>query len=160
MKTFAQLVEELKGTYIGVRFNKASLEMLKDLQRMYKIPDPTPIKDMHATVVYSRVPVEFPINNDLNEKVSREVQFHVFNTRDGKRALVLKIKSDYLTQRHELGTELGATYDFPDYIPHITLSYDVGDKNFSSKPFKLEKDLVIEREYYEDLNLNWKQSKD
>lgn len=160
MKSFAQLVEELKGTYIGVRFSDESLKILKDLQKMYKIPDPTPVSDMHSTVIYSRVPVDFPINNAVNEKVSREVQFHVFNTRDGKRALVLKIKSDYLTKRHELGTELGATYDFPDYIPHITLSYDVGDKNFSTKPFKLEKDLVISKEYYEELNLNWKQSKD
>lgn len=160
MKSFAQLVEELKGTYIGVRFDKDTLKMLQGLQRMYKIPDPTPTSDMHATVIYSRVPVEFPLNTDINEKVSREVRFHVFNTRDGKRALVLKIKSDYLTQRHELGTELGASYDFPDYIPHITLSYDVGDKNFSTKPFKLEKDLVIASEYYEELNLNWKQSKD
>lgn len=160
MKSFAQLVEDMKGAYVGVRFDKASLEMLQDLQKMYKIPDPTPIKDMHATVIYSRVPVDFPIRNEVNEKIDRQVQFHVFNTRDGKRALVLKLKSDYLTQRHDLGTELGATYDFPDYIPHVTLSYDVGDKQFSTKPFKLEKELVIAKEYKEDLNLNWKQSKD
>lgn len=127
---------------------------------MFKVPDPTPSKDMHTTVVYSRTPVEFPVEKNIDVSVGRDVQFHVFNTRDGKRALVLKIKSDYLTSRHELGNELGASYDFPDYIPHITLSYDVGEKQFSTKPFKLEKDLKIKEEYYEELNLNWKQSKD
>lgn len=159
MKSFAQLVEGLKGTYVGVRYSKDSIAMLKDLQRMYKIPDPTPASKMHTTVLYSRTPVDFPVKTDVNETVGRDVQFHVFNTRDGKRALVLKIKSDYLTSRHELGNELGASYDFPDYIPHITLSYDVGDKMFSTKPFKLEKELVIDTEYYEDLDLNW-QDKD
>lgn len=160
MKTFAQLVESMKGAYVGVRFDDESLKQLQNLQKMYKIPNPTPTKDMHSTVIYSRVPVDFPICDEVNQVVDRQVQFHVFNTRDGARALVLKIKSDYLTKRHELGTELGATYDFPDYIPHITLSYDVGDKQFSTKSFKLEKDLIIKSEYAEELNLNWKQSKD
>lgn len=158
MKTFAQLMEGLKGTYVGVRYAKESISMLKDLQRMYKIPNPTPSDKMHTTVLYSRTPVDFPIAENVNQSVDRSVQFHVFNTRDGKRALVLKVKSDYLTSRHELGNELGASYDFPDYIPHITLSYDVGEKTFSTKSFKLEKNLTIETEYLEDLDLNWKDS--
>lgn len=156
MKTFSQLVEEMKGSYVGVRYSEQSLKMLKDLQKMYQVPNPTPVKDMHTTVAFSRNKIDFPIEKKISQFVSREVSFHVFKTGSGKRALVLKIKSDYLKSRHELANELGATYDFPDYIPHITLSYDIEERNFTKKSFKLESDLEIVSEYGEVLDLNWK----
>lgn len=159
MKSFSQLVEEMKGTYVGVRFSEKSLKTIKSLQKMYKIPDPTPADDIHATICYSRTPVDFIPKTNLSEKIDREVCFHVFNTGDGKRALVLKIKSDYLKKRHNDANELGASYDYPDYIPHITLSYDIGEKMFPTKKFKLESELEIISEYKEDLDLRWKPKK-
>lgn len=156
MKTFSQLVEEMKGSYVGVRYSEQSLKMLKDLQKMYKVPNPTPAKDMHTTVAFSRNKIDFPLENKVSQSVSRDVQFHVFMTGSGTRALVLKIKSDYLKSRHDLANELGASYDFPDYIPHITLSYDIGELKFTQKPFKLESELEIVSEYGEELDLNWK----
>lgn len=155
-KTFAQIVESLKGTYIGVRFDKSSLDMLKSLQKDLSIPNPTPVSDMHSTVIFSRNQIDFPVEKSVNEKVSPDVKFHIFTTKSGKRALVLLIDSDYLRARHELGNQLGATYDFPDYQPHVTLSYDVGDRKYPTKKFKLDKELVIASEYHEELDLDWK----
>lgn len=156
MKTFSQLIESLKGTYVGVRFDKESIKTIKEIQSLFKIPNPTPENDLHSTVVFSRNEIDFPIKTGIYEPIDPVVKFHVFKTQSGKRALVLKIDSEYLKQRHELANQLGATYDFPDYIPHITLSYDIGEKNYSMKPFNLEKSLVICDEYSEELDLEWK----
>ena len=47
------------------------------------------------------------------------------------------------------------TYDYPEYIPHITLSYDIGD-TILPKNVEFPKFFRISSEYQEDLNLNKK----
>jgi hypothetical protein len=53
-----------------------------------------------------------------------------------------------------------ATYDFPEYLPHISLSYNVGDL----KPGDLGDpteigDIEIVDEYTEQLNTDWAENK-
>lgn len=78
----------------------------------------------------------------------------MFETQSGTNALVLAFNSDYMRFRHDVGMALGATWDYPEYVPHITLSYDVGARKFNTD---LEFDLEIVRshEYVEDLDLEW-----
>ena len=75
---------------------------------------------------------------------------------------MLKLDSSDLRERHEfLMKEHKATYDFPEYIPHITLSYDIGDFDINTLDIEDLDDIdfqVIE-EYKEDLNLDWKNTK-
>lgn len=72
---------------------------------------------------------------------------------NGKRALVLVLDSDYLHFRHNVGMALGATYDFPSYIPHITLSYDIKSLSFEKERIDLE--VIRSKEYVEELDLDW-----
>ena len=51
------------------------------------------------------------------------------------RCLILKIDCPELVARHkELMDEHEATYDYPVYQPHITLSYDIGDLDINDLP--------------------------
>jgi hypothetical protein len=53
-----------------------------------------------------------------------------------------------------------ATYDFPKYEPHITLSYDIGDMDIKKLPnmFDTVPFINITTEYSEDLDLSWSQN--
>lgn len=84
----------------------------------------------------------------------------VFNTQDNKRCLVIKLESEYLTNRHKelMKNYPSLTYDYPEYIPHITLSYDIGD--FDISEIKLNESTTLPMffniitEYKEDLQVN------
>jgi len=71
------------------------------------------------------------------------------------KCLVMCYDCPELVKRHEeLMEEHGATYDFDDYKPHITFSYDVADMNPKDLP-KFDGKIEIVEEYGEDLNLDW-----
>jgi len=44
---------------------------------------------------------------------------------------VLKLKSNYLQERFEHFRRLGASWDYPSYEPHLTLSYNAAGKDLS-----------------------------
>jgi len=74
--------------------------------------------------------------------------------------LVAALDSDYLRDKHQTTLDHGATYDFPEYIPHVTLSYNVGDDLSEENLDKLTNKyggtvLKISKEYMQDLDPNW-----
>lgn len=99
---------------------------------MNGLPNPLDSNEYHSTVVYSRNHIEFPVKEiPLNTWYAYPIGFDVFEgEKDGKltNCCVLKIESYFMTRRHqELRRYFNATHDFPDYKPHVTLSYDIGD---------------------------------
>ncbi len=141
-----------KGLYVAAKFSESTLDALENLQRELKIPNPVPRDKLHSTIVYSRVYVPYKVASGSFE-IANSGSFTIFETQDGSRALVLELESDYLTARHNYAKALGASYDFPDYRPHITMSYDVGPISFNGT-FNIP--IVLDREYSEELNLDWK----
>lgn len=77
----------------------------------------------------------------------------------GKTALVLKLSSKFLTNRHnEIIRNHNGTHDFDDYTPHVTLSYELNENEigkFNKKNIKLDSIPVIINEYLEELDLDW-----
>jgi hypothetical protein len=78
-------------------------------------------KDLHVAVVYSKEAMKWDAveNTDaaINCTAGKVVRF------DGG-AVVLKLISPELQARHKEFKAAGASYDFPSYQPHVTLSYD------------------------------------
>lgn len=150
-----------KGTYVGVRFSRKTLDLLEQYNKDNNIPNALKPAKMHSTVLYSR---KFCPNyiapGILNAPViARPGKFDVFTSTssDGtvSRCLVVKIDSPYLQLRHTtLMHEHSATFDYPVYTPHITLSYDIGDMDISALP-PLYGDIEIVEEYGMDLDLDW-----
>jgi hypothetical protein len=83
-------------------------------------------KDMHVTVCYSKTPLQWP-----DEKWSESLTVVPFGRQIDffdSSAAVLRIKSPSLTERHKMFIGMGASHDYPDYNPHITIAYGDQDK--------------------------------
>lgn len=156
------LTEGVQGTYAAVTFDPLTLRDLVILQDMLGIPNKLDPEKFHSTLLYSRVPLPryvpfgtFEISPTSDTNV---FDLKVFKTAGGKSALVLAYTSEFLENRHKELMELhGATWDHPSFIPHITLSYDIGDMDIKLGPisFLSERRIVMGSEYSEPLNLEW-----
>jgi hypothetical protein len=86
-----------------------------------------PADDMHATIAFSKEPVDWsqfePQTDELRvEGGDREMKmFDPRTTENG--ATVLAFSSDDLQQRWQEFKDGGASWDFPEYQPHITITY-------------------------------------
>lgn len=144
-----------KGTYVSVKFSEDTLSAIDDFIGANKIPNAVPSDKIHCTVVYSRVKIPY-VTQSIDSVVSTKATTKVFETRDGKRALVLALDdAEELSQRHKYASILGATYDFPDYIPHVTVSYDIGKIDFPEGKV-VDINFRVVSESVEDLDLDWK----
>jgi hypothetical protein len=146
--------EQGPGTYVGARFTSDTVEGLKRYQEEFKVPNPLDPEKFHTTIVYSREPISWTPKEDLSDEDVGSKGFTVFDSRDGTRCLVLLLDSPYLQERFDTGIELGATHDFPDYKPHITLSYDIGHFDIKRLP-EPDFDLTLSHEYVEELKKDW-----
>lgn len=154
------LNEKEKGTYAAVRFEDSA----EKIEYLKKIGIPNVNEELHCTLLYSRKncpnyePMDMSDGEFYEEAIAYPDHLKIFRTQDEKNCLVLVLRSGWIVKRHnDLMKEHKATYDFPEYIPHVTLSYDVGDFDYKSIEDQLKKSdefykLVINEEYKEDLN--------
>lgn len=158
MKLFSEFVEALANDkqpmYVAVRPDVDAIDVLRKIIRQYGVPNPIPNEGMHCTLIYSRTPTVIPQVQNLRIYKGTLEKFTVFNSRDGKRCLVAKIDSiDLLARHNELMTELDASYDFPEYLPHVTLSYDIGEFDESIlNEVLIKTPIYFTDEYYEILD--------
>lgn len=148
-----------KGIYVAVKYNQSAGDDLLDFIKKYKIPSTLKAEDFHTTLIYSRKWAdikELDENMGESEIIAKPTELHVFETFDKKRALVIKLDCPYLEERHEyLMQKYDLEYDYDEYIPHITLSYDIGEMEVP-KDVKFPEFFRIQAEYKEDLNLEKK----
>lgn len=142
-----------KGTYVSALFDDFTLDNIQQLQKNLQLLNPTPRDKLHTTIVYSRVHIPYIINTDFVENISTSNKLEVWDTKSGK-TLVLMMDSEHLNERHFYSEILGGTYDFDEYKPHITLSYDIGPQ-FVDLNQKIDFPINISSESIEDLDLNW-----
>lgn len=117
--------------------------------------------DMHVTVLYSRTPVD-PMA--MGEGWSSDPDGGLVIKAGGPRALerfgegavVLQFASWSLQSRHNDMVQAGASHDFPEYLPHVTISYEApADLTLDTiKPYAGE--LRFGPEVFEPLDLDWK----
>lgn len=114
--------------------------------------------DMHVTVAYSKAEVDWsqfapdPYNMAVIG-LEREVhQFPPRTTPNG--ALVLKFESPQLTKRWQEFRDAGASWDFPEYQPHITLTYSVPEADVDALE-AYQGPLIFGPEEFSELNENW-----
>ena len=156
------------GTYAAVHFDEHTIDKLQRYVKDNKIPNGVAPNKMHCTLLYSRkhLPNYKPLGNldevlegtpsvlekwpsqpDSNGKVSM--------------CLVMKFDCDKLVERHKnLMKEHDAKFDFDEYTPHVTLSYDVAGmkvKDLSNIKETVDKITIIQ-EYGDDLDLDWRKS--
>lgn len=143
--------EEIKGSYAAVLFDDETAARLAAFAEDNRVPNALAPHEFHTTILASRTPVFWRPMHDIGH-IARPTGFEVWDTQDGKRCLVMRVESPFFQTRFDLGMARGATYDFDEYKPHITLSYDV-DEGFDASTLPVpDYDLVIDRERYEPLD--------
>ena len=83
--------------------------------------------DMHVTIAYSTKAVDWPEQDD-DGIVIRNPSGRAVKAMGDKGAVALTFKSATLSRRHEeLCKVHGCSWDFEDYTPHVTLTWQAGD---------------------------------
>jgi hypothetical protein len=143
-----------EGLYVAAFFSEETNQAISDYLTTNNIPNPVAGASLHTTIVYSKVPVEgYEPQHSLEIPVNTTYsKLEVWETQTGTNCLVWSFFSPYLHIRFEEAMAAGATYDFDEYKPHITLSYDIGDFDWRLLP-KPTFPIVIAGEYAESLDL-------
>lgn len=97
--------------------------------------------DMHATVVYSKRPFSARVSMLAEDDMFWDDEYENFVLEGGKRsveplgdkgAVVLKIESEELAREWKFYRDRGASWDYPEYQPHVTLTYKGQDLDLES----------------------------
>ncbi|WP_395175058.1 anti-CBASS protein Acb1 family protein [Roseibium alexandrii] len=115
-------------------------------------------EDLHVTIAFSRQPVDWM---SIGEAWQSELTIAEGGPRlmevFGGGALVLQFKSSELEWRHEHMREMGASWDWPEYLPHISISYQGEDIDLANvQPYQGK--IVLGPEIFEEVNEDWKSS--
>ena len=143
MITFKEYVDHQYGTYASLKLSKESQDQLHEFISQY-IDQPTSKEDLHCTVVYSKTPC--PNVESHQPKLPITAKASGYESFDSN-AFVLKLESDTLQQFHKETRALGASYDYPEYKPHITLASNHTDTSIPVPNF----DLVFDQYHIEEL---------
>jgi hypothetical protein len=123
-------------------------------------------KDMHVTVAYSKAKVDWmKVGESYAWGDMDDVKAGVLRIKPGgprvveglgkEGATCLLFLCADLTWRHKDICRQGATWDHPEYQPHITISWDAGDVDLSKlEPFAGE--IVLGPEIFEEVKEDWK----
>lgn len=136
------------GTCVSVRLSPESIEKIQQIQRSLNVSDPVPVESLHATVLFSRNPIDVEPNQTQYFGTSTAID--TFGV--GNNIVVLKMNSPSLCQRHDDLIGMGGTHDYPEYQCHVTLTYN-NDKPIVCKYRGV--DLIFVDEYVEPLDLDW-----
>ncbi|MQX32627.1 DUF1073 domain-containing protein [Sinorhizobium meliloti] len=116
-----------------------------------------PAEDLHVTIAFSRAAVDWmkcgqPWESELKLPAGGPRLIDKF----GEGAVVLLFKSRELEWRHEAIKDAGASWDWPEYQPHITISYDGAPDDLSAvEPYQGE--IVLGPELFKEVNESWRQ---
>ncbi len=91
-----------------------------------------PASDMHVTIAFSREPVAWDAAGDTDPSISlAKSDARSVEQLGDEGAVVLRFSSPELSRRWGEYRKAGASWDFPGYKPHITLTYEPGDVDLS-----------------------------
>jgi hypothetical protein len=142
------------GTYVNVKLadiDKGRLYRWCQDNGIHPLMDK---EEYHATIVYSPTPCPDAKNYDFNLPASAQiVGWKIFNSDLGK-CLVAQLFSEDLNKiNSDMKNIYGATSNFPEYIPHITVSWKYeGDLPDNYPAFK----VMFNRAEVKAIDKDWK----
>lgn len=120
----------------------------------------TPADELHVTVTFSRTPVDWMKmgenwSSDQNGNLTIEPGgARLVEALGDKGAIVLLFNSSHLSWRHQSMIEAGASHDFPDYQPHVSISYSADGLDLSKvEPYRGK--LVFGPEIFAEIEDGW-----
>lgn len=133
MLSLKQYAAHKDGTYVALNLSKESKALLDNFVEMnLGLKERVHPDSFHITVIYSRTPVPTAENyKHMNTTLPVEALasgYEIFPTKNDGKCLVMRLVCPYATRLNsELGKQ-GATSDYPEYKPHLTLAYDMSQE--------------------------------
>lgn len=112
--------------------------------------------DMHVTICFSRTEIDWNVIPPLRARlrVSNTPTARSLRAMGDKGAVGLVFKSELLSERHNDFMLAGASWDWPSYFPHVTLTYRARPENFADiVPFA--EPLLFGPEIYAEVVEDW-----
>ncbi|MGO0683489.1 anti-CBASS protein Acb1 family protein [Pseudomonas fulva] len=116
-----------------------------------------PADELHVTIAYSRQPLDWmKVGGDWSSRQDGGLTVAPGGARlveplGGEGAVVLLFNSSELAWRHMQIREAGASWDYEEYQPHVTITYAAGDLDLSKvEPYRGK--IEFGPEIFEDLN--------
>jgi hypothetical protein len=111
-------------------------------------------EDMHVTVAFSRDPVDWNEIGDSFDEVRAGPNGRSVEQLGDKGAVALRFEAADLAKRWQQIRDAGASWDFPGYKPHLTISYSGAPDDLDSvEPYDGE--LVFGPERFAELDEDW-----
>lgn len=126
------------------------------------IPEPMDAADLHVTICYSKTPIDWlkVDAEDWNQEKDGTITVppggaRIVERLGDKGAVVLMFGSSRLSWRHEQIIRAGASHDFDDYQPHVTVSWNVpADFDLDAvEPYRGK--LVFGPEVFAEIDEEW-----
>lgn len=110
--------------------------------------------ELHVTIAFSRAPVDWMVVGEAWSGKDGKATINAGGPRVMERfgkAVVLLFASEELTWRHEAMIRAGASWDYDEYQPHVTISYEADDLDIAKiEPFRGA--IELGPEIFEDLD--------
>lgn len=131
---------------------------LLDWARAQGFATTLPAADLHVTVTYSRRPVNWfgmgQFGSNTGEIVVAPGGPRLVERLGDGSAVALLFQSLDLQWRHREMRDAGASWDYPSYLPHITLTYDPGTLDLGKvEPYQGR--LIFGPERFEPIQSDW-----
>lgn len=110
--------------------------------------------DLHVTVAFSRDKVDWAAMGDSFDALKFEGGKREVTPLGDKGAVVLKFEAVELQDRWQEFRDKGASWDYPSYQPHVSITYDGGDVDLSGvTPY--EGPIHLGPEKFAELDEDW-----
>lgn len=148
-----------KPLYVSRRVKPETAKKLLAWASAAGIPDLYPAADLHVTVLYSKSPVDwFDMGSDSEWSGDADLTIPEGGPRTVEKlgdagAIVLRFSSNRLKWRHDEMVAKGASHDFDEYAPHVTLALAPEFETEGVEPYTGE--LRFGPEIFEDIVEDW-----
>lgn len=122
------------GTYAYAKLSTQSATVLHEITKKYSIPNAVRPDKFHVTVLHSRKTLDnyHPTERYVLPLAAAPKGLAIWETSTTP-CLVLLLDCDDLINHHKfLMNKHQAEFDFPEYCPHVTLSYDIRNYDISA----------------------------
>lgn len=127
MMQFSEYAKHKDGTYVSVDLSAQHRDALDEfVEHHLGLDERVDQSTYHTTIIYSRTPVpsaDLYIGAECTSS-ARVVGYEVFPTKNDGRCLVMRLDFPFAELLNKQLTAEGATSDYAEYKPHLTLAYN------------------------------------
>jgi 2'-5' RNA ligase len=128
LATLSQYAKHKDGTYVSMDLSDDSRALLDNFVEMsLGLTERVNPSTYHITIIYSRTPVPTAEKyvGTKGTDFATVIGYEIFPTKNSGKCLVMRLNYTFANLLNKQLTAEGATSDYPEYKPHLTLAYDI-----------------------------------